>query len=119
MQLKSVNTFAITIMFGFALIILFFSGFLDFPLTASSIPSTKNQILTTISASKPDPFSNLFGAFKKWDSQVGCAQFRDKHKGLLLNSSSSGSLQKVDEALTHTHEPVRNFDPIILVCLLV
>lgn len=97
MQLKSVNTFAITIMFGFALIILFFSGFLDFPLTASSIPSTKNQILTTISASKPDPFSNLFGAFKKWDSQVGCAQFRDKHKGLLLNSSSSGSLQKVDE----------------------
>ncbi|MCD7466956.1 4-alpha-L-fucosyltransferase [Datura stramonium] len=101
MQLKSVNTVAITIMLGFAFIILFFSGFLDLPLRTSSIPSTKNQILTPISASKPDPFSNLLGAFKKWDSQVGCAQFRGKHKGLLGNwlllNSSSVSLQNVDD----------------------
>ncbi|KAK4365731.1 hypothetical protein RND71_013611 [Anisodus tanguticus] len=96
MQLKSVNTFAITIMFGFALIILFFFGFLDFPLYTSSIPSTKDQILTTtISTSKPDPFSNLLSAFKKWDSQMGCPQFRKKHKGLL--NSSYGSLQNVDD----------------------
>lgn len=102
MQLKSVNTFAITIMLGFTLIILFFSGFLDFPLhTSSSIPSTKNQILTTISVSEPDPFSNLLSTFKKWDSQVGCAKFRGEHKGLLGNGllldSSSGSLQNVDD----------------------
>lgn len=97
MQLKSVNTFAITIMLGFTIIILFFSGFLDFPLHTSSIPSTKDQISTTILASEPDPFSNLLGAFKKWDSQVGCAQFREKHKGLLGNGSSSGSLQNVDD----------------------
>ncbi|XP_059299414.1 alpha-(1,4)-fucosyltransferase [Lycium ferocissimum] len=101
MQLKSINTFAITIMFSFALIILFFSGFLDFPRYTSSIPSAKNQILTTISTSNPDPFSNLLVAFKKWDSQIGCAQFKKKHKGLLGNglllNSSYGSLQNVDE----------------------
>lgn len=96
MQLKSVNTLTITIMLCFTLIILFFSGFLDFPLYTSSIPSTKNQILTTISTSNPDPFSNLLSAFKKWDSQMGCAQFRMKHKGVLGNSSL-GSLQKVDD----------------------
>ncbi|PHU14907.1 Alpha-(1,4)-fucosyltransferase [Capsicum chinense] len=101
MQLKSVNIFTITIMLLFTLIILIFSGFLDFPLyTSSSIPSTKNQILTTptptpmTSLSKPDPFSNLLGALKKWDSQMGCPQFREKHKGL---NYTFGSLQNVDD----------------------
>ncbi|KAM3233094.1 alpha-(1,4)-fucosyltransferase [Capsicum annuum] len=103
MQLKSFNIFTITIMLLFTLIILIFSGFLDFPLyTSSSIPSTKNQILTTptptptpmTSLSKPDPFSNLLGALKKWDSQMGCPQFREKHKGL---NYTFGSLQNVDD----------------------
>ncbi|KAM3375266.1 alpha-(1,4)-fucosyltransferase [Capsicum galapagoense] len=101
MQLKSVNIFTITIMLLFTLIILIFSGFLDFPLyTSSSIPSSKNQILTTptptpmTSLSKPDPFSNLLGALKKWDSQMGCPQFREKHKGL---NYTFGSLQNVDD----------------------
>ncbi|PHT45699.1 Alpha-(1,4)-fucosyltransferase [Capsicum baccatum] len=108
MQLKSVNIFTITIMLLFTLIILIFSGFLDFPLyTSSSIPSTKNQILTTptptptTSLSKPDPFSNLLGALKKWDSQMGCPQFREKHKGL---NYTFGSLQNVDDGELNCNE---------------
>ncbi|KAK3008040.1 hypothetical protein RJ639_014935 [Escallonia herrerae] len=93
MLLKSINSFAITIMCGFALLILFFSGFLEFPSASSSIPSPKESLL--YSSSTPDPFKDLLTAFRKWDSQVGCVQFREKHKGLLRNGSSS-SLQDVD-----------------------
>lgn len=49
-----------------------------------------------MSKSEPDPFTDLFGAFKKWDAQVGCAQFKEKQKGLIQNRSngSSSSLQE-------------------------
>uniref|UniRef100_A0A5B6YRT2 Fucosyltransferase n=1 Tax=Davidia involucrata TaxID=16924 RepID=A0A5B6YRT2_DAVIN len=98
MPLKSLNSFAISLMLGFAVVILFFSGFLEFPFVSSSIPSPKDSIL--YSKSTKDPFRDLLGAFKKWDSQVGCSQFRGKHKGLLRNgSSSSSSLQDVDGEL--------------------
>ncbi|CAN4099926.1 unnamed protein product [Withania somnifera] len=115
MQLKSVSTFTITItiMLCFTLILLFFSGFFDFPLYTFSISSTKNQILTTISTSKPDPFSNLLSAFKKWDSQMGCAQFREKHKGLLGNSSS-GSLQNVDDGELKCNELKMNHVSVLV-----
>jgi alpha-1,4-fucosyltransferase len=36
----------------------------------------------------------LLSAFKKWDSQVGCARFKEKHKGFVSNGSSS-SLQQL------------------------
>lgn len=45
-----------------------------------------------------DPFSDLFGAFRKWDVQMGCSQFREKHKGSVKNGSSS-SFQEVDGEL--------------------
>ncbi|KAL6962001.1 GDP-fucose protein O-fucosyltransferase 2 [Sarracenia purpurea var. burkii] len=77
-------------MLGFALLILFFfSGFLDFPSVSPSIPSAQNSVLYSKSAA--DPFRDLLGAFKKWDSQVGCSQFRKKYEGLVKNGSSSSS----------------------------
>ncbi|KAL2467616.1 hypothetical protein Fot_51141 [Forsythia ovata] len=84
-------------MFVFALFILFFSGFLEFPAVNSSIPSPKDSIVLTLSNSTPPkPFKDLFSAFKKWDSQVGCAQFREKHKELLKNGSKISALQDAD-----------------------
>ncbi|KAG6737872.1 hypothetical protein POTOM_059403 [Populus tomentosa] len=93
MQLKPLNTYTITLMLFFTIIILFFSGFLEFPSITTSITSpvkAPNFPVKTI----PDPFTDLFVAFKKWDSQVGCVQFREKHKN--LGSNGSASLQVVD-----------------------
>ncbi|KAL7176568.1 hypothetical protein ACSBR2_029991 [Camellia fascicularis] len=100
MLLKSLNSLTITLMLGFALLILFFSGFLEFPSVSSSIPSVSSSIPSAkdsllYSKSSPDPFRDLLGAFKKWDARVGCSQFREKHKGLMKNGSSS-SLQEDD-----------------------
>ncbi|KAL6527577.1 GDP-fucose protein O-fucosyltransferase 2 [Orobanche gracilis] len=97
MQLKPINTFAITLMFGFALIILFLTGFLEFPSAKFSIPSAKESISLTLSkSSTPEPFKDLFRAFKNWDSQVGCAQIREKHTDLLRNRSKFPSLQNAE-----------------------
>lgn len=97
MPLKPINSFTIAIMFGFTILLLFFSGFLEFPSASSSIPSPKDSLLLySNSKSTPDPFRDLLGAFKKWDSQVGCYQFREKNKGFLRNGSvpfSSSSIQ--------------------------
>lgn len=83
-------------MLGFVLLILLFSGFIDFRPASSSLVSPKDSTSNSISKSASEPFQDLFGAFKKWDSQVGCAQFREKHKGLLRNGSfSSSPLQDV------------------------
>ncbi|KAF7139957.1 hypothetical protein RHSIM_Rhsim06G0094900 [Rhododendron simsii] len=86
MLLKSLNSYAIALMSGFALLILLLSGILEFPSLSSSIPSAKGNSRLQ-SESSPDPFSDLFGAFRKWDAQVGCSQFREKHKGLVKNGS--------------------------------
>ncbi|KAL0437950.1 UNVERIFIED_CONTAM: Alpha-(1,4)-fucosyltransferase [Sesamum latifolium] len=99
MQLKSINTFVITLMLGFALIIFFFTtSFLEFPSANSSVSSIlESSIFETLSnSSKPEPFTDLLKAFKKWDSQVGCAQFREKHKELLGNRSKISSLQDAE-----------------------
>ncbi|KAJ4843649.1 Alpha-(1,4)-fucosyltransferase [Turnera subulata] len=107
MQLKSINTYTITIMcFFITFLILFFSGFLQLPSISLSIPSQqpiKHPSTATAAAAyadatvlskqtKPDPFTDLSRAFKRWDSEVGCAQFREKHKGF-LSSRSNGSIQ--------------------------
>lgn len=73
----SINSLAVTMLLGFACLILFFSGFLDFPSAFSSISFV------------PKSGSNSLGAYRKWDSQVGCQQFRHKHRGLMNNGSVS------------------------------
>lgn len=104
MQVKPFNPYTITLMLFFTFLILFFSGFFQLPSFSTSItPPIKDSGLR-MTSSTPDPFTDLLSAFKKWDSQVGCAQFIEKHKGLIHvgSSSSSGwsngsaSLQVVD-----------------------
>lgn len=90
MPLKSLNNFAVTLMLLFLVFLLFFSGYLEFPSASSSIPLVTESRPTTL---RPGPF-NLVGAFKKWDSQVGCAQFKAKHKGSVKSGPSSPSLQE-------------------------
>ncbi|KAE9450601.1 hypothetical protein C3L33_17494, partial [Rhododendron williamsianum] len=82
-------------MSGFALLILLLSGILEFPSVSSLIPSAKGYRLQA--KSTLDPFSDLFDAFRKWDAQVGCSQFREKHKGLVKNGSLA--FQEVDGEL--------------------
>ncbi|KAL1564809.1 GDP-fucose protein O-fucosyltransferase 2 [Salvia divinorum] len=94
MQLKPINTLAVTLMLTAAVIILFFTGFLEFPSADSALPSANDSIFYSLSKSdSPEPFRDLFRAFKKWDSAVGCAQFREMHRDLLANWSKISSLQ--------------------------
>ncbi|PPD84303.1 hypothetical protein GOBAR_DD18761 [Gossypium barbadense] len=94
MQLKPLNTFTITLMLFFTFLILFFSGFLEFPSVSSSIQQPFTTPSLTLS-SNPNPFTDLLSAFKTWDSQMGCSQFKLKHHDLIrLLSNSSGSLQE-------------------------
>ncbi|XP_057973623.1 alpha-(1,4)-fucosyltransferase isoform X2 [Malania oleifera] len=104
MPLISVNTLVIAVMFGFAVLILFFSGFLGFPTVSPSIPSVSPSIPSIgdsrLAADRtPDPFTNSLSAFRRWDAQVGCSRFKEKHKGLFSNWSSTSSLQDVDAKL--------------------
>jgi alpha-1,4-fucosyltransferase len=93
MPLKPLNTFTVAVMLGFTLLLLFFSGFLEFPSVSSSIQPI-NRPGSSETKSGPDPFTNLIGAFRKWDSQVGCARFKEKHKALVpVQSNGSSSLQ--------------------------
>ncbi|CAA0818462.1 Alpha-(1-4)-fucosyltransferase [Striga hermonthica] len=82
-------------MFGFTLIIVFLTGFLEFPSAKFSFPSSssKESITSTRSNSSPEPFKYLFEAFRKWDSQVGCPKFRQKHADSPANRSKIASLQ--------------------------
>jgi len=80
-------------MLFFTVIILFFSGFLEFPSITTSITSYIKDSNFPIKTA-PDPFTDLFIAFKKWDSQVGCVQFREKYKNLdsFGSKGSNGSV---------------------------
>ncbi|CAI9114823.1 OLC1v1015631C1 [Oldenlandia corymbosa var. corymbosa] len=103
MLFKATNIFAVSIMLGFFLVVLLISGFSELLPGSSSNPTTKDSTFSnSLSKSKPEPFSDLFTAYRRWDSQVGCTQFREKHKdGLKFGnfSSSTSSLQDVDGVL--------------------
>ena len=72
----SINSLAIMMLVIFAITIYYFSGFLDFPSAYSSISLV------------PKSRSSLLGAYRKWDSEVGCQQFRHKYKGLIRSNNS-------------------------------
>lgn len=102
MPLKSINNISVALMLGFVLVLLLFSGFLEIPIAKSSNPPSSDQFQDSssesdsVSKSRKVPFTDLFSAFRKWDSQVGCAQFREKYGKNGSFSSSSSSLQDVD-----------------------
>ncbi|KAB2603908.1 alpha-(1-4)-fucosyltransferase-like [Pyrus ussuriensis x Pyrus communis] len=89
MQLKPFNSFSIAFMMSGALLLVFFCSFLEFPFLSTSIKPINDPTKFT-----PDPFTNLIGAFRKWDAQVGCSRFREKHKLQMLQNKSS-SLQQI------------------------
>ncbi|KAL5845970.1 hypothetical protein ACOSQ3_009494 [Xanthoceras sorbifolium] len=109
MQLKPLNTLTITLMLFFTFVILFFSGFLEFPSVSTSIdhhqPRQRQEQqqslfnadsrLPSIEKSAPAPFTDLLSAFSRWDSQVGCARFRERHNESLTRPGSPASLQDV------------------------
>nr|CAC44377.1 GDP-Fuc:Gal-beta-1,3GlcNAc-R alpha1,4-fucosyltransferase [Beta vulgaris] len=89
-----INPISITIMLSISIFfILFFSGFFQVPSFAS--PSIIDQ---TIKSNKPDPFTDLLGAFRKWDSQMGCLKFREKYQNWgFSNASVSLQFSRIDE----------------------
>lgn len=91
MPLKPLSTFTVAVMLCFALLILLFSGFVEFPSVSSSIQSIDRPRLSE-AKSEPDPFTNLISTFRKWDSQIGCARFREK---VSVPSNGSSSLQEL------------------------
>nr|DAD39172.1 TPA_asm: hypothetical protein HUJ06_013495 [Nelumbo nucifera] len=94
MLVKSINCVVVAIMLGFAILILFGSGFLEFPSVSSPISSFSESKISDKGV--PDPFTSLVGAFRKWDYEVGCARFKEKYKG---SSTNGSSLQDVDGAI--------------------
>ncbi|XP_030528570.1 alpha-(1,4)-fucosyltransferase isoform X2 [Rhodamnia argentea] len=97
MPSKPINTYTVALMLSFTILVLFLSGFLEFPSLATSVRSARGPGISDAAAA-PDPFTDLVGAFKKWDSRVGCARFRERHGGQLGNgfnrsASPSSSLQ--------------------------
>ncbi|XP_077247587.1 fucosyltransferase 13 [Tasmannia lanceolata] len=101
MPLKSLNYLVPMLGLALILLVLFFSGFLELSSATSSIPLVKDSKPSSGSSSFDDlkgkePFTNLLGAFRKWDLKVGCGQFKEKNKGWSANGSS---LQDVNGAL--------------------
>nr|7YRO_A Chain A, Fucosyltransferase [Mangifera indica]7YRO_B Chain B, Fucosyltransferase [Mangifera indica]7YRO_C Chain C, Fucosyltransferase [Mangifera indica]7YRO_D Chain D, Fucosyltransferase [Mangifera indica]7YRO_E Chain E, Fucosyltransferase [Mangifera indica]7YRO_F Chain F, Fucosyltransferase [Mangifera indica]7YRO_G Chain G, Fucosyltransferase [Mangifera indica]7YRO_H Chain H, Fucosyltransferase [Mangifera indica]BBA65764.1 alpha-1,3/alpha-1,4-fucosyltransferase [Mangifera indica] len=96
------NISTITLMLFLAFLFLFFCGFLEFPSVSTSISTSiqeQHHVDSSFSPVKstPDPFTDIISAFKKWDSQVGCARFREKYRnqtGSNPGSTESGSLQE-------------------------
>ncbi|KAM1120247.1 hypothetical protein ACFX2I_044345 [Malus domestica] len=93
MQLKPFNSFTIAFMMSGAFFILFFCSFLEFPPISTSVQPT-NDPTPSLTNSAPDPFTHLIGAFRKWDAQVGCPRFKEKHNQQLFPKNSS-SLQQI------------------------
>ncbi|XP_042516252.1 alpha-(1,4)-fucosyltransferase-like [Macadamia integrifolia] len=97
LQIQSLNSIIVATISCFAFLILLVSGFLEFPPISSSVPFIRDS--KSAVERNPYPFGDLLGAYRKWDSSVGCAQFREKHTQSASNSSSSpftSALQDVD-----------------------
>ncbi|XP_062106080.1 alpha-(1,4)-fucosyltransferase-like [Humulus lupulus] len=96
MFLKPFNSFTIVSLITLAFLFLLFSGFLEFPSISSSIKPITDPG-PSLSNSSSEPFTDLFSAFRKWDSLVGCARFKEKNQELIQNRlNESSSLQEAD-----------------------
>eukprot|EP00252_Welwitschia_mirabilis_P012321 TRINITY_DN2733_c0_g1_i2.p1 TRINITY_DN2733_c0_g1~~TRINITY_DN2733_c0_g1_i2.p1 ORF type:complete len:290 (+),score=37.89 TRINITY_DN2733_c0_g1_i2:287-1156(+) len=73
-----------------SLVLLVLSGFLGLP-TSYSVLSSVQKFQD--SSKTFEPFTDVVGAFRKWDTQVGCSAFRDKYERIPSNNTS---LQEMD-----------------------
>lgn len=95
MPMRHLNAVAVLLMMFFTLLILSFTGILEFPSASNSIPHREVKLPDSSDAVSSDPFGDVLSAFKKWDSRVGCARFRENHKDSIRGGNvSSGSLQE-------------------------
>ncbi|KAL9245481.1 hypothetical protein vseg_019128 [Gypsophila vaccaria] len=78
------NPIMITTLIFVTLLILTLFSTLQFTFSLPSLPDPTTR-------PGPDPFTSLLGAFTKWDAQMGCPRFREKHSSWAGNGS--GSLQ--------------------------
>lgn len=69
----------------FILLILFISGIIEFPSFSFFSQSSTQPIKDKSKSSKS--FTDVGGAFKKWDSKVGCGQFKNE-----INQRNNGSI---------------------------
>ncbi|XP_054802664.1 alpha-(1,4)-fucosyltransferase-like [Prosopis cineraria] len=94
MSQKPINTVTIALMLGFSFFVIFF-GFLQSPSLSPSRQSLNDPITSETTAS-PEAFSDLAGAFRKWDSQVGCSTFKERYDETKPNKSTGPSpLQEI------------------------
>jgi len=93
MPMRYLNAMAALLMMFFTLLILSFTGILEFPSASTSMEHSIDPE-PKLSDSTSDPFSDVLVAYKKWDFEVGCARFRENHKDAILGNVSSGSLQE-------------------------
>ncbi|KAK7277289.1 hypothetical protein RIF29_18440 [Crotalaria pallida] len=79
-------------MLCFILLMLFISGIIEFPSFSSFLlPSSYQTINDVPTNSSKVVFTDVVGAFKKWDSEVGCVQFKTNYVNTQSNSSMNSS----------------------------
>lgn len=95
MSPKPINTVTVALILGFSFFILLFTGFLQFPSASSSLQPVNDPITSEMKVI-PEAFADLAAAFRKWDSQVGCSRFKEKHGEIKQNKSKGpSSLQEI------------------------
>lgn len=99
--IKPINYIAPMLAFALTIILLF--RFLEFPKLSSSLPYAVGSTFvphpshanpSPLSPGPRSPFTDLKAAFARWDSEVGCDRFRERHRGWAANAST---LQDVNE----------------------
>ncbi|KAI9124376.1 hypothetical protein K1719_004298 [Acacia pycnantha] len=85
MSQKPINTITVSLILGFSFFVIFF-GFLQFPSLSFSRQSLNDPVNSEIKSS-PEAFSDLVGAFRKWDSRVGCSRFRERYDNKSMGPS--------------------------------
>ncbi|KAL4183442.1 hypothetical protein AMTRI_Chr11g98260 [Amborella trichopoda] len=84
---KSLNF--IVPMLGLGLVVIFLSGLFELPAANVNLIGNSNQVGSNSGDFLiADHFTDMLGAFKKWDSRVGCAQFTQKYKDWSWHNSS-------------------------------
>ncbi|KAF9608462.1 hypothetical protein IFM89_009828 [Coptis chinensis] len=96
---KPFNYIVISTMLGFTVLFLFISHFLQFPHPTTPLISPYPNDLKTQDPNpnpNPDPFTDLLGAFRIWDYQVGCTKFKKTCTNLSSNNGVVSSLQNIE-----------------------
>ncbi|CAM8973161.1 unnamed protein product [Rhodiola kirilowii] len=98
MLYRKLSALSITVMLSFFIIIIFLAVFLEIPFSTVSIPSGIESHLP-VTSNPPEAFTDLISAFKKWDSSIGCAKFRETYKGLDSKKNRSFSSSSFQEGI--------------------